>query len=79
MAARYSQQRLDPEVFLLNFADATKFVQTTKAFSVALNWYLSRELRFQWIWEHSDFKGANSSYAASRADDMLISRFTILY
>lgn len=79
LAARYSQQRLDPEAFVLNFADAAQFVQTTKAFSVALNWYLSRELRFQWIWEHSDFKGANSSYAASATDDMLISRFTILY
>lgn len=79
LAARYSQQRLDPDAFALNFADATQYVQTTKASSVALNWYLNRELRVQWIWEHSDFKGANSRYTASRADDMVISRFTILY
>ncbi len=79
LAARYSQQRLDRDVFALNYADATQFVQTTRAFSVALNWYLNRELRIQEIWEHSNFKGANSSYAASRTDDMIISRITILY
>ena len=79
LAARYSQQRLDPEVFALNFSDSTQFAQMTKAFSAALNWYLNRELRFQCIWEHSDFKGANSSYAASGTDDVVISRFTILY
>ncbi len=79
VAARYSEQRIDPETFRLNFADATQYVQTTKAFSVALNWYLSREVRVQGIWEHSDFKGANPSYQASSTDDMLITRVTLLY
>lgn len=79
IAARYSEQRIDPETFRLNFADATQYVQTTKAYSVALNWYLTREVRVQGIWEHSDFKGANSSYHASSTDDMLITRVTLLY
>lgn len=79
LALRYSEQRIDPATFRLSFADATQYVQTTKAFSVALNWYLSREVRLQWIWEHSDFTGANPAYQASGKDDMLITRLTLLY
>ncbi len=79
LAARYSEQRIDPTAFGLNFADATQYVQTTKGTSLAVNWYASREFRFQWIWEHSEFQGVNQSYAASRTGDMLIFRLTLIY
>ncbi|MDE3225925.1 MAG: hypothetical protein KGN30_10990 [Nitrospirota bacterium] len=79
VAARYSEQRIDPQAFGLNFADATQYVQTTKGTSFAVNWYASREFRYQWIWEHSEFQGANQTYAAPRTSDMLIFRFTLIY
>lgn len=78
-AARYSAQRLDALASDLNFADAARFARVTQAFSVAIGWYASREFRFQWIWEHSDFKGANSRYAASTTSDILIFRFTLIF
>lgn len=78
-AVRYSEQRLDPNAFALNFADVTQFAQTAKAYSVALNWCASREFRFQNIWEHTDFEGASSAYAASGKSDVLITRITLIY
>ncbi|TAJ25619.1 MAG: hypothetical protein EPO64_07845 [Nitrospirae bacterium] len=79
LGARYSEQRIDPQAFGLHFADATQYVQTTKGSSLAVNWYASREFRYQWIWEHSEFQGANQAYAKSRTSDMLIFRFTLIY
>ncbi|TAJ07322.1 MAG: hypothetical protein EPO61_15305 [Nitrospirae bacterium] len=79
VAARYSEQRIDPQAFGLNFADTAQYVRTTKATSFAVNWYASREFRYQWIWEHSEFQGANQMYAAPRAANMLIFRFTLIY
>jgi phosphate-selective porin len=79
LAARYSEQQLDADTFTLNFGDAGRFARTARGYSVALNWYANREFRFQNIWEHTDFKGANSTYVASRAADMLIFRVTLIY
>lgn len=79
LAARYSEQHLDPETFGLQFGDASQFARTTKAFSVALNWYANREFRLQWVWEHSDFKGSSPAYVAAGTSDIVITRFTLLY
>lgn len=79
IAARYSEQTLDADTFRLNFGDATQYARTAKGYSVALNWYASREFRFQNMWEHTDFKGANGTYAAAGKADMLIFRMTLIY
>lgn len=79
IAARYSEQTLDADAFRLNFGDATKYARTARGYSVALNWYASREFRFQNIWEHTDFKGADGTYAAAGKANMLIFRMTLIY
>lgn len=79
LALRYSEQTLDPQTFGSDFGDAAKYARTAKGYSVALNWYANREFRFQNIWEHTDFKGANAGYAASTKADMLIFRMTLIY
>lgn len=78
-ALRYSEQRLDHQTFTLNLGDATQYAETAKGYSVALNWYPSREMRMQAIWEHTDFKGANSSFTATPFSDVLVFRATLLY
>ena len=79
IAARYSEQELDPQAFGLAFGDVTRYARTTKGYSVALNWYASREFRFQNMWEHTDFKGATSAFTAAGKSDMLIFRMTLIY
>lgn len=79
IAARYSEQTLDADTFRLNFGDPTKYARTARGYSVALNWYASREFRFQNIWEHTDFKGADGTYAAAGKADLLIFRMTLIY
>jgi len=79
IAARYSEQRLDPSTFGLQFGDATLYAQSAKGYSIGFNWYASREFRLQGMWEHTDLKGANSTYAASGTSDFIIVRVTLMY
>ena len=79
IAGRYSEQRLDPDTFGLNFGNATIYARTAKGLSAALNWYANREIRLQGIWEHTDFKGANAAFVASGTSDFVIVRVTLLY
>jgi phosphate-selective porin len=79
IAARYSEQRLDPSTFGLQFGDATLYAQSAKGYSIGFNWYASREFRLQGMWEHTDLKGADSTYAASGTSDFIIVRVTLMY
>lgn len=79
IAARYSEQELNPAILALNFGDATQYARTGKGFSLAINWYASREIRLQNTWEHTDFKGGTSAYAAAGTADQLIVRMTLIY
>lgn len=79
IAARYAEQYLDPSTFGLGFGNATIFARTAKGYSVGLTWYASREFRIQSMWEHTDLKGANSTYVASGTSDFIIVRLTLMY
>ena len=46
---------------------------------MGLTWYANREFRIQSMWEHTDLKGANSTYAASGTSDFIIVRLTLMY
>ncbi len=79
LAARYSEQEVDPETFGLSFGDPTRYARGAKGYSLALNWYASREFRLQNIWEHTDFRGGTSAFAAARTADQAIIRMTLIY
>ena len=79
IAARYSEQNLDPATFGLHYTDATLSARTAKGYSLCLTWYWSREFRMQGIWEHTDLKGANPTFIASGTSDFMIIRLTLMY
>jgi phosphate-selective porin OprO/OprP len=79
IAARYAEQYLDPSIFGLQFGDATQYARSAKAYSLGVTWYANREFRIQGMWEHTDLKGANSTYAASGTSDFIIVRLTLMY
>jgi phosphate-selective porin len=79
IAARYSEQRVDRQAFALNLTDTTLYAQAAKGFSLALNWYASREIRLQGIWEHTDFRGGTPNFIASPTSEFLIGRVTLIY
>ena len=79
IAGRYSEQYLDPSTFGLGFGNATIYARTAKGYSIDLTWYANREFRIQSMWEHTDLKGANSTYIASGTSDFIIVRITLMY
>ncbi|WP_447972207.1 porin [Nitrospira sp. Kam-Ns4a] len=78
-AARYSEQQVDPDAFGLNFASAVLYARTARGVSLALNWYMSREIRHQVVYEHTDLFGATPAFATAPTTDLLAYRFTLIY
>ena len=79
IGGRYSEQYLDSATFGDQFGNSTLYARTAKGYSATINWYASREFRMQAMWEHTDLKGANSTYTASGTSDFVIIRVTLLY
>lgn len=79
VAARVAELDVDPDAFALGFASPTSNVQTTKGLSVGLNWYLYQNAKVQVHWEHSDFKGYNSSFGGSGTSNALITRVSLMF
>jgi phosphate-selective porin OprO/OprP len=61
LAARITEINIDPTAFLVKFADPTKSAQAARAWTVGLNWYLSRNARISLNYDQTHFeKGATT-------------------
>ncbi|MBI2838767.1 MAG: carbohydrate porin [Acidobacteria bacterium] len=58
---RYSDLRLDEDVFTRGFADGTKSARRIRAWAMGLNWYLSKNVKVVGDYERSTFRGGSSS------------------
>jgi phosphate-selective porin OprO/OprP len=56
VAGRYGELEIDPAAFP-TFADPTKSVRKTKAWGVGLNWYLTKNFKWQLNFDQSRFTG----------------------
>jgi hypothetical protein len=56
IAGRYGELEIDPAAFP-TFADPSKSVRKAKAFGVGLNWYLTKNFKFQLNFDQSRFSG----------------------
>ena len=57
IAFRYSQLNIDDDAFPV-FADPLLFPSQAQNFSAGLNWYLNRNVRFMFDYDHTTFEGA---------------------
>jgi len=77
LAARYGKLKVDNATFPL-FADPARAAQEATAWSVGLNWYLSKNTKFTVDYEETEFTGGAS--AGNRATEKIIfSRLQISY
>ena len=66
IAARYAQLDVDPSAFTLGYASAATSAQTAHDWGIALNWYLSRNVKLAANYEQTDFdKGATTGDRAT--------------
>jgi len=78
LAARYSQLSIDNDAFILNFADPKNSISKASTWTVGLNWYFSRNLKFVVNYEQSHFRGGGTT--GDRATEkVLLSRFQVAF
>lgn len=56
LAARITELNIDPTAFQVKFADPTKSAQAARAWTVGLNWYLSRNARISMNYDQTHFE-----------------------
>jgi phosphate-selective porin OprO/OprP len=79
IALRYAEITLDPDIFLLGFADPVRNARHAESLTFALNWYLDSSLRFTVHYVHTDLAGAGPSYMGVRQEDGLMFRAQVTY
>jgi len=79
IALRYSEITLDPDVFVLGFADPIRNARHAESLTFALNWYLNSSLRLTMHYVHTDLSGAGPSYIGVRQEDGLMFRAQVTY
>ena len=80
LALRYSDVRVDEDTFDLGFAEKPQSAGGATAYTVGLNWYLNRNFKFMFNYEHTDFDSAVEFNDALRdKEDVILTRFQIAY
>ncbi|HYC00633.1 MAG TPA: porin [Candidatus Limnocylindrales bacterium] len=85
IAARISSLDVDDDAFRLGFADPEAAATQADAYTLALNWYLNKNVAFYLDYEHSEFKGGRGAIAprvapANRRDeDVFLTRMQFVF
>jgi phosphate-selective porin OprO and OprP len=78
LAGRYTQLDVDNDAFILKFADPTKSARRASTWTAGLNWYFSRNLKFQVNYEQTHFRGG-SVIGDRKTEKLVLSRFQIYF
>ena len=80
LAVRYSDLRVDADAFDLGFASRPESTRAAQAYTVGVNWYLNRNFKFMFNYEHTDFDSPVEFDDSLRdKEDVIITRFAISY
>jgi phosphate-selective porin OprO/OprP len=79
IAGRYSDVRVDEDTFDLGFATKPQSTGGATAYTVGLNWYLNRNFKFMFTYEHTDFDSAVEFSSLRDKEDVILTRFQISY
>jgi phosphate-selective porin OprO/OprP len=77
LAARYGELHIDKDAFPI-FADPSRAARIAKAWGIGFNWYLNRNVKFQWNYEQTDFTGGGA-HGERAKEHAILSRLQISY
>jgi phosphate-selective porin OprO and OprP len=77
IAARYGELNVDKKAFPV-FANPANAARVAKSWGVGLNWYLSRNFKFQLNYEQTDFTGGGAQGERPK-ERAVLGRFQISY
>jgi len=78
LVARYSQLGIDNDVFP-TLADPTESATRADAWAIGLNWYLNRNVRAYFDFNHTDFKGRSSGSVTAQDEDAFLTRIQLAF
>jgi phosphate-selective porin OprO/OprP len=78
VVARCSQLDVDDDVFP-NFADPAVSAARATAWGVGLNWYLNRNVRAYFDFNHTDFKGGATGAVTAQDEDVFLTRIQLAF
>jgi len=78
VAARYHQLKIDNDTFLLGFANPTASASKAEAWTLGLNWYFDRNLKFNVNYEQTHFTGGGL-LGNRPTEKTLLSRFQVYF
>ena len=77
VAARYGELNIDKDAFPI-FADPTRAARVAESWGLGLNWYLSRNVKFQLNYEQTDFTGGSTKGERPK-ERAILSRFQVAF
>ena len=80
LAVRYGDLRVDEDAFDLGFASKPTSTTGATAYAFGVNWYLNRNFKFMFNYEHTDFDSSVEFNDALRdKEDVILTRFQVSY
>jgi phosphate-selective porin OprO/OprP len=76
IAARYGELHIDENAFRLGLADPLVSARSEKSFGVGLNWYLNKNVRAMFDWEHTVFEDGAPTGNRNH-EDVILSRIQL--
>ena len=76
-AGRYSRMTLDEDAFSGGFADLNKSAKEAHEFTLGVNWYMAKMIKFVVNYEQISFKGGSAQQGNRPTEHAILSRFQI--
>lgn len=78
LAGRFSTLSIDDDVFSI-FSNPLSSVTDAKAWTMGINWYLNRNLKFMTHFEQTFFEGGLASNGDRKTENLLLSRLQVYF
>jgi phosphate-selective porin OprO and OprP len=79
VAARYGELEVDDAVFSAGYSDAAKSARRARSWGLALDWYLSRNLKYVVGFDHTTFVGGAAAEADRTSENALFFRGQVTF
>lgn len=78
LAVRYNRSDVDDDVFA-GFADAARSARTARAWSVGVNWYLTRNVKYAASFDHTTYEGGAAGGGDRHTENALLLRTQVSF
>lgn len=78
LAGRFTRLNIDNDAFILKFASPTASARQASTWTAGVNWYFSKNLKFQVNYEQTEFDGGSAT-GDRKTEQLVLSRFQIYF